>query len=432
MAIPLDGAEGLFTRLGWVGNLFSRFHAFQDDVRATFEGLYDEYPDDYKLLGNMPQLEDSAMRQQQAMLSGAAQVAQTTLIEMAVADVPTLTPTVGACLAEVIRQMEDGTETVARQTCTVTPTALSTNTGDGVFNYTLVRPDGQPCELVVAETAAVRCTGDAQSNTATEGSEPFRFTGEPNGSTAYDYDWPAGSGAQLNFTAVDATVTDLLTNGGFDDWTSGTPDSWTTSGVTEDASGYVGSAAIFATTGNPSAYQAVDLLPQSAYAWNCWIKRTGVMSAGVMTVELVDGSNTVIADEAGTNNQTNTSYTSIGASYASLKGWFRTPKVLPSEIRVRIRASTTLAGATVCVDHFSLARPTAYPGGYGFAVHSGATPFILGDGWDVAATNDRASATNGATWQTLMDRLFGMAALGLQLPSTAGSETILDTLITSP
>jgi hypothetical protein len=53
-----------------------------------------------------------------------------------------------------------------------------------------------------------------------------------------------------------------------------------------------------------------------------------------------------------------------------------------------------------------------------------------GDGFILTATNNYGGASNLSTWQQLFERLFGMRALGLVLPSSGGP-TIADSLIST-
>jgi hypothetical protein len=431
VAITFTGTGGLFTRLGRIGKALNRWNEYQAGVRTNFEAIYDNYPNDYRLLGNLPEQEIQQVRNTHPLVSSAISVAQTTLIEQVRADVPTTPASVEDCMLELVKQLKVGPTTVKKNACAVTPTALS-NTGDGVLAVSIVRPDGIEGELIVGETALLKITGDAQSGTATAGSEPYSYRGLPATAGVTDWDWASGSGTSVSGTAVDAANAGILTNGGFDTWSGVTIGTWTVTGtVTQQASGYVGSAAVFAAGGTPALTQAVTLEPLLAYAVNLWIKRTGVLSAGVLKVELIDGSGTVINDDAATANELTVNHGSIGSSWAAVQVWFRTPRVMPTTVSVRVRASTAFTGANVELDHMAMTEPVAYPGGFGIAVFSGSIPFVIDDGWSLASTNDRGGATYAASWQSLFERFFGISRMGVQLPSTSGTPTLADTLITS-
>lgn len=438
MAVTLVGTGGLMTRLGRIGQALYRWNTYQAGIRNNFEQVYDNYPNDYFMLGQLPTVEDQLTRTEAGLLAQAQVLAVNTLIDMVTTDKPTVRPTVGDCLVELISQMNTSVDSVKRSTVTAVVTAL-TNTGDGVLRTSTTRPDGLPAELVIAETARVLVTGDFQSGTASSGQEPIKFTGEPNLSGTFDWDWPQGSQATINVQANSGSQNTILTGGGFDTWVSGTPTGWTVANATESTGAYDGGSALSLTAGaTGSALQAMNdlvlgnkLVPLQAYCLNFWAKSSGALSAGVLKAELVNGSSTVINDQQGTANALTINFGSIPTSWTSFSTFFRTPRVLTDDIDFRFRASTAFTGGNCLVDRASLVVPSAYPGGYGFAAFSGATKFVINDGWTVAATNDRASSTYCATFQSLFERLFGMSNLGLMLPSS-GSPTIADTLITTP
>lgn len=178
----------------------------------------------------------------------------------------------------------------------------------------------------------------------------------------------------------------------------------------------------------------VTLEALSQYAFNCFMKVDSVPAAGVLTVDLVDGiGGTVIADSQGTNNTFTIDATALTTSWVAKNGVFRTPKILPPVVYLRIRVSTAVSNTTsVFLDHAALVKMTSlYSGGPEVAIFSGNTDFTVGGGqtaadyFTLAVTNNRAGE-----FQEWFERCFDMAAKGLILPSnTAGTETIDDALI---
>ncbi|VTS08133.1 hypothetical protein [Gemmata obscuriglobus] len=117
------------------------------------------------------------------------------------------------------------------------------------------------------------------------------------------------------------------------------------------------------------------------------------------------------------NNSFTQSCSALTTIYAAVNGVFRTPGVLPATMKLRVRMSTALTGAAVRIDDVCLTPLTAaYQGGPGLAIFSGATPFLKTDAWTAAATNNRGGASYGATFQCLLDRFFGLRALGILFP----------------
>lgn len=177
-----------------------------------------------------------------------------------------------------------------------------------------------------------------------------------------------------------------------------------------------------------------NLRPLTAYAVSLWAVADVVPAAGVFTVDLVDGiGGSVIADAQGTNNTFTFAAADLTTSWQHLSELvsgecvFRTPAVLPPLVYLRIRISTAVSsGTSVFVDHVALAEMVAaYAGGPLLAAFAGATAFATDDEWTVAVTNDRAG-----TVQEWCERNFGLAALGLLLPSNAGgTETIPDSVV---
>ncbi len=202
------------------------------------------------------------------------------------------------------------------------------------------------------------------------------------------------------------------------------------------AHSYVGKAVEFDSDGSQltTIECPVELEPLKQYAFNSWMKADVVPAAGVLTIDLVDGiGGSVIADQAGTNNSFTAAATGLSTSFAARNGVFRTPKVLPPIVYLRIRITTAVTNtSSVFIDHCALTEMTElYPDGPWAAIFSGAAAFtkgasqVLGDSFTVTVTNDRAGE-----FQEWFDRNFDMRTKGLLLPSvTDTSETQADSLI---
>lgn len=181
-----------------------------------------------------------------------------------------------------------------------------------------------------------------------------------------------------------------------------------------------------------------NLKALTQYAFNIWMAADVVPAAGVITVDLVDGiGGAVVADQAGTNNSFTIDCTvgPMTTTFVAFKGVFRTPKIMPTTIYIRIRVSTAItSGRTIYFDHAALKEMTElYKGGPSAAIFSGKTPMrksandgqVEADYFVLTTTNDRAGEL-----QEWFDRNFLMREKGLLLPSdTGGTETLLDTLI---
>jgi hypothetical protein len=307
-----------------------------------------------------------------------------------------------------------------------------------------------PSFSLFAEVGSLTCTGDAQAGTATAGSEPFQYRGDPAPASVDRETWPGASGATAGTTTVNAAVTapNLLTNSTFDTFTvANTPDSWdlgagTTPGTnvfSEASIVYAGSKSLkFLGTGatRPIIRQTLTTLrPNRVYAVNFWVRASGTLTtAANLKVRLVDGSNAVITDDQAAENGVTVDLTTLTTSYVAKSGVLITPKVLPAVVKVQLEASNgadLVTSEAVYADALAMAEvaPFLYPGGPGLAVFAGSVPFMSGDSWDVTTTNNQNGQTYGATWQRVFDRFFGMRGLGLLLP-TAGTTLLNDSLIT--
>ena len=223
-----------------------------------------------------------------------------------------------------------------------------------------------------------------------------------------------GVGGNLNQVAV----TNGTTGGTF---TPGT----TTTGSTHVYKG--GKAVEFDSDGSQLTelrQRALNLKSETPYAFNGWFKTDSVPVAGVLTIDLYDGS-AVINDSEGTANSFTISAPGLTTSYVAYNGAFRLPRVLPPVVYLRIRISTGVSNtSSVYIDHCALTEMTElYTSGLYAALFSGAANFANGDTFTIATTNDRAGE-----FQTWFDRNFDMRAKRLLLPSSA-SETISDLLI---
>jgi hypothetical protein len=373
---------------------------------------------------------------------------------MADDDVRLTSKTLANAVKELVKQMQAATSTVLKPTCTATPAAVAGNNGNGVCTASVLGAAGVQMDYVFAETVDIAVTSDAQ-NGATQGREPLSVAGDAAQADVMSWDWPKGSGTSGAMSAVDATqdataTGNLLTNSDFDAFTSNTPDNFAvavgTPGTTVFASGssdaFGGTGNALKITGNGSELTSLTqtfnvtsggtnaaLRPLTAYAVNCWMKKSSGLAAGVLAIQLIDGTNAVINDAAGTANTIPKTLSTLTTSYAAFNGYFRTPAVLPSTIKLRIILTTAATnGESAFLDHLALTPATQlYAGGPFAAVFSGPTKFITNDAFTITVANDAMTGT-GSKWQKLAERLFGMRSLGLQLPSGA-SPTIAESLV---
>ncbi len=343
-------------------------------------------------------------------------------------------------LTELVRQMNANAQTVQSAAVSSSTTPTLTN-GNGVLTVSTVDNNGFPVEMCYPEKVRAACTGDSTTG-ATAGSEQFTLTGQAAVTTgALSAGFPGGSGASTFLNAVSPSAASaLLGNGDFETW-SGSPATATdwaivvgTAGTTvvQEATPYTGTYSC-GIVGNGSELTSIKqiltglLSPATQYAFNLFYKVNTVPAAGVFAVDLIDGSNNVLTNKAGNNNQVSLNvHTTATTSWQSFSGTFQTPAILPSSYYLRLHLTTAMSsGSTLYLDRVALApMKQHYTAGPSYAVFSGSSNFYLGDFF----TTTVANAHPNKSFVRFFQRAFNLPALGLRLP-TAGSPTLADTLI---
>ena len=468
MSIALTGTGGLFVRLGRM--FFSvqsanRFCGTTDLSAGGIKSMGISTTDtDAQFVSALQYIRDNLYSQRDQAVQSLnswkqfwKQLAQRTVIDQADADAVLTNKTLEEALKELISQMigagtiYNATNDVDASTVSATVTATSTNTGNGVAVCSVVRPDGRNNELVLAENYELICSSDSGLG-ATARSEPFAGKGEVAQTDKLAFDWPKGSGGTCSPSTVDCVLDasgNMLTNSDFYPFTvANTPDNFTilvgaagTDILSEATIVYRDSTkalrikgdgatltSIAQTFGVSSGGTTTTLAPNTVYAVNFFARDSGAgAAAGVLELSLVDGSNVIVTDDAATDNKKQVSVATLTASYVAYNFFIRTPKVLPSTQKLRIRLSTALTSTeSIYVADVAMVQATQmYQGGPWCAIFAGSTQFAKGDKFTLAVANDLAG-----DFQTYFERAFDMRTLGLQLPSDTGAaETIVDTLI---
>lgn len=464
MTIPMTGPAGLFTRLGKLGLLLKQFKSYQTsqltNMTDTTNGVVAQYnaeSDIQALMGsNYIQLLNSAA---DTLGSFTQNMGEQTVNRMVFRDQPQLNQNLQqtnllASLNEVIRQMSEQGDTVLAMTVTGTVAAMIAY-GNGVMNVSVRRAsDGAVQENAFAEDVFFQCESDSYSGSAAAGNEAFSVTGTGSQSSVYAFDWPLGSNATVNITAIDGAsdndAENYLTNSDFEDWTNNSPDNYTlavgTPGTTISREASIVYSGDFACrlTGTGVAGVQVEFLqefdnsdgtegalePQSQYSYCLFLRRDGTIpAAGTIQIDLVDENGVVINDDAGAANSLTVDATLLSTVYTAYTAVFRTPAIMPDTVLIRYRSNNLTNTRNVYLDRGGLGDMTLlYTGGPSVAVHSGSIPFLIGDYGYATITNSRGAAGTLSTFQTLLDQLFSLRSLDLLLPSS-GTPTISDGLI---
>ena len=471
MTIPFFGAPGdFFNAVGKMGLLIKNVNSFQAtlliSMTNTSTGVVAQLNNESDIQAIMGDSYISLLSSLESPCSTAQQLAVEYLNRLIFRDNPQLNQTLTqdnteASYLELIRQMKVTGNTVLGMTVTATPvlfTSTVSNIGDGTIVVSTKRPsDGLTLENAFTENLLFTCTGDSYNGSATANNEPFLVTGAGNQNDLFAFNWPLGSNCQIGINVIDPNsdnaAGNILTNSGFEDWTSNTPDNWE---ITTGAAGtnifqensiiYDGTASLRLTGDaggtltawrqifNSSSGTSGTLDSQNQYAFNVWARRDGIIpAAGVLVVELVDSNGNVILDQNSVANTVNIDLTLLNTIYTAYNIAFRTPAIMPSTYYIRYRLSTALTDTrSVYLDSGGLGLMTqTYTTGPYVAIFAGTTPFLTSDYSTCQITNSRGTAGTLNTWQTAMARLFPDMAYGngYLLPSSTSAPTVSDNLI---
>jgi hypothetical protein len=344
--------------------------------------------------------------------------------------------------------MTASADDVDASTSSCTPTIGASGTGTGKAVGSILGLDGIERDYAYNETFRVECTNDAASGDATAGEEEFTCRGDTTIVDPLAELWPVGSGTTTVVTScnprVDASV-NLLTNSSFETFTvANTPDNWPISvGVAGtsllsagDPNAYKSGTYALEFFGDAAALQKIrqlfgtnttaTLLPNTVYHLSYWSKVTNNAATGVFRVSLQNSSGTVLSNDAGTALSDSVTVDNETTTYANHTMSFITPKSLPTSTYLVLEFTTALSAHGLYVDDLALCAATElYDGGPFLSIFAGETDWRVPDFWTVAVANNYAG-----DFQKAFERIFGMNALGLQLPrDTGGTETIADTLI---
>lgn len=443
----------LFTRLG---GLISTLDATVNAYRGTdlparvaaIRGLYAS--PDLDILDGLSARLTAAQSTAGGFAGYLRQLARTTVIRMVNEAAVQADQGLPTALNYVIAYMVANSQTLQRNAVGQSVAAGGANTGTGNLLVGLLDNRGNPREYAFAEVLQGACTSDAQSGGATSGQETWGFVGQYGVTDALSWLYPAaGSNSGIALQSVDASsygnsgTRNQLVNGDMEGWTSNVPTNWHittgTAGTTvrQSTAEHYDGASSLRITGDGSELTSLytglgtdtvaDPIPLDQLAVSFRLKVSSVPSAGVLTVQLVDGTGAQIDDDAGNASAFTVSLPGATTSWVAHGGFLRTPRVLPTTVRLRLKLTTALDNTVdLFLDHIGMAQPvTAYLGGPALAVFSGSTPWIAGDTFAATVTNDF-----GGLLQSGSDRLLGMRNLGLIFPSVASSPSISDALVT--
>lgn len=466
-----SSAGNFFNRIGKLGLVIKTMRTYQNsqltNLTDTTNGVVAQYNGESDIQASIGGAYIGTLNGVGVIGGLVSNTAQLTLNRMIFRDQPQLAQTLESLqtvrsMQELLRQMGIAGATVLAMTVTnncVPFATFITNVGNGGITCSTKRPfDGRTLENCFTEDIMVKCISDSYSGSANAGNEGFLITGTGS-ANPYDFNWPLGSNASIGLSAINGNADNSqgngLTNSGFESFTTNSPDNWVievgTAGVQvfeENSIVYdpapskavriLGDGTTLTTlsqTFNDSTGTTGVLSPQTQYSVNLFLRRDGVAAAaGQMVVELTDGLGAVINDANGVANSFTIDLTTLTTVYSSFNGTFRTPVILPAAQKIRLRQTTGNALTTarsVYVDKMSMGiMSQIYRSGPYIGVHSGSTPFAIGDYSFLEVDNTRDGSNGLNNFQTLFSRLFFniMYSNEFMLPSSA-TPTIQDSLI---
>jgi hypothetical protein len=432
MSVTLDGTGGVFTRIG-------ALYRWMVEVRAQAggTGVAGRWP--YELNDLFVKVEDAPNLVQQALdgipdglvtaQSGVVSLgealkaaAQTILIEQVNADDNLPEKTVAEALRVLIEQVTTATRWVQGNTVTATVTDSATD-GDGTLICSVLDGRGRTLENVLAED--VICQRD-------ETSQSFICRGEEAADSKLAVNWPQGSGANATVEVADAAVEDIVLNGHFNDFTVlNTPDDWSIMAgvagtqILEETTNKLAGAKSLEFVGHATAAHirqdiTARVSAREPIAVNVFLKVDVVPAAGVLTIDLFDGTS-VINDDAGTANTLAVTCSTLTTSWVAKNAFFRLPEPKPATVYLRVRLSTAVSvGSSLFIDQLAAVEATRlYDGGPYVAAFEGGTEFSADDVFMIAIANNRTGKH-----QEAFDVFFDTREDDVRIP-TAGAGAII-------
>lgn len=416
---------------------------------GTIEGDYTSVNPD--LIGSLYQDRDSAITSMDSWIQSLSSRIEGVIVKEVLNDKLIPNPSLSNCLEEWIRQMKIAADTFQNSPCTIgSVTNVGSPTSATQWVTTAKDGTGVVQDLIVPDSYLLDIVADDQRG-GTKYGETYSLVGKQADGVNTDYTYPTGYGLDTTKQILDPAVDKIALNSDFNTWTvANTPDNWTiASGVAgtnvfrvaddcrDGADGFC-LRLLSTASGTLKLRQDIttSLTPNTVYGVHFKVKPvangSATSSAVTVNVRLVDGSGTVIADDATTNNAKASSAHSVvtvgsgwGNGYQTV---FITPSTLPSTVYLEITQISDAAGADDYIDHVSLTQLTPiYPGGPYLEGFSATVRAAQNDAWTWAVT-----LTTGVVSTVIvrgLDRFLDLKSLGMRLP-TAGSPSQSDSLIT--
>lgn len=451
--IDYTGTYGLFTKLGIIGGFVSDINTFQKSlVNVKSPALINKFTSNGKtkiVLGYIPAIDSQISSVSNLVPSVFVDVAEGVLIDSVTTNDPLIPPNVDDCLLELVSQMKLDNTTVQKMANIV---SVSDPSGLNIINVALVNADGGANQHTLSENIRLEITSDSFTGGSGAGNETFTVISKDPATGVFNYDYPAGSGSNINVDRVNMNASsaegNAITNGNFNLTEVSTPlipNNW------DAVAGYGIAGTHWLTSSNGLKIQnfpnvrlkqnvSSSISAKKAYHVHFRFKlnSASVLASGSITVDLVDSANNTMVDNSNAYLAKSVLFNSISESnlgvYQDVNATFVVGSKTPNPVFLRIMCNgTDQTGVTVDLNRLVLSEMyELYDGGpYISILGLDSDPMYKGQRVNISITKalDGGSGTyTNNTFQVLFDRLFSTASKGITLPYST-TPTISDGLI---
>lgn len=354
--------------------------------------------------------------------------ATTTLTEMVTIDNAAIAKDVTSALKELQRQMILASTTLPANTVTQGSVSYgSANVGTGKLILHSI-----PSTMSCIETIRVQCVTDV-TNGSISGGETFTVKSDARVNDITSDLYPSGSGANgSNTCTMYGDSINLLDNGDFDSFTSGAPNSWTVTStgtgiLTQDTNDQMRGSSCIVITGGGGFTASLEQTGKRAIIGSgkriiCgfWAKKlTG-------SVPLTHDIEFETRDQNG--NQLG-NVTCVGTAMTTNYALYTTSLTMaqnapPTEITFSLQIVLS-ASQNIAIDSVFVIQPQQYgTNGQFLQMLAGVTDWRIGDYATVAIGNNYSATVSNYT-----ERFFQPWAKGIELPTTTGTPTVLNSVV---
>lgn len=451
--IDYDGSYGIFTKLGLIGGFLSDINSFQKSLvnikSPTFVSKFTGNEKTSLILDYIPSIDGQISTVSNLIPDLLLNVATNVVIDSVRTHDPLIPADLSSCMTELVRQMVLDSKTVRSMSTTV---SITDSSNKNIALVAIKNRDGGENQFTLAEKVRLEVTTDSYTGGASPGNEGFTVITRDAATSAYNYDYPAGSGSTVTLSRTNITASasegNIVENGTFtiaSETTPTAPASWVAVGsygtagtnwkTTSEGLKIVGNA-----SSDVRLQQEIStgVTARNVYAFHFRAKAPSALTTGTIAIDLVDSTGNILVDDSNNYLAYSVNLSTLTSSFSTFTGFFVFGTKNPDVVYLRIRC-TTADTTVVIMDRLVLTEMTElYSGGPFVSVLGLASqPLTAGERIDLNFSKALATVANNApatltytnnTFQVLFDRLFSTGAGGFTLPNSA-TPTINDSLI---